>query len=134
MSQRASSVGAIREVRESLVHLQKGFLKLPGLVADGRDMGSVIFPEAQLKVFLTAQPQIRAQRRYKQLIAKGISANIEVLTKDLMARDLRDTQRATAPLIQSEDSFLLDTSDKTVLQAVEQIITWFQKSQSSNKQ
>jgi cytidylate kinase len=93
----------------------------------------VIFPQAQLKVFLTAQPQIRAQRRYKQLIAKGISANIEVLTEELMARDLRDMQRATAPLIQSEDAFLLDTSDKTVIQAVEQIIDWFQKSQSISK-
>jgi cytidylate kinase len=133
MSQRASSVGAIVEVRESLVQLQKGFLKSPGLVADGRDMGSVIFPQAQLKVFLTAEPQIRAQRRYKQLIAKGISANIEVLTEELMARDLRDMQRATAPLIQSEDAFLLDTSDKTVVQAVEQIIDWFQKSQSTSK-
>jgi len=133
MSQRASSVGAIVEVRESLVQLQKGFLKPPGLVADGRDMGSVIFPQAQLKVFLTAQPQIRAQRRYKQLIAKGISANIEVLTEELMARDLRDMQRANAPLIQSEDAFLLDTSDKTVIQAVEQIIDWFQKSQSMSQ-
>jgi len=93
----------------------------------------VIFPQAQLKVFLTAQPQIRAQRRYKQLIAKGISANIQVLTEELMARDLRDMQRATAPLIQSEDAFLLDTSDKTVIQAVEQIIDWFQKSQSMSQ-
>ena len=126
MGQRASSVGAIPAVREALFSLQKGFLKEPGLVADGRDMGSVIFPEAQLKVFLTATPQIRAQRRYKQLIAKGISANIDILTQDLVERDLRDTQRETAPLVQSEDAFLLDTSNKTIEAAVQQIIVWYQ--------
>ena len=126
MGQRASSVGAIPAVREALFSLQKGFLKEPGLVADGRDMGSVIFPEAKLKVFLTATPQIRAQRRYKQLIAKGISANIDILTQDLVERDLRDTQRETAPLVQSEDAFLLDTSNKTIEAAVQQIIVWYQ--------
>jgi cytidylate kinase len=126
MGQRASSVGAIPAVREALFSLQKGFLKPPGLVADGRDMGTVIFPEAELKVFLTATPQIRAQRRYKQLIAKGISANIDILTQDLVERDLRDTQRETAPLVQSEDAFLLDTSTKTIEEAVHQIIVWFQ--------
>jgi len=126
MGQRASSVGAIAAVREALFSLQKGFLKPPGLVADGRDMGTVIFPEAELKVFLTATPQIRAQRRYKQLIAKGISANIDILTQDLVERDLRDTQRETAPLVQSEDAFLLDTSTKTIEEAVHQIIVWFQ--------
>ena len=125
MGQRASSVGAIPAVREALFSLQKGFLKPPGLVADGRDMGTVIFPEAELKVFLTAIPQIRAQRRYKQLIAKGISANIDILTQDLVERDLRDTQRETAPLVQSEDAFLLDTSTKTIEEAVHQIIVWY---------
>ncbi len=127
MGKRASSAGAVPEVREALIELQKSFLKPPGLVADGRDMGSVIFPQAQLKVFLTADAKIRAQRRYKQLIAKGISANIEVLTKDLVERDLRDTQRETAPLVQSEDAFLLDTTDQTIDEAVSQIIAWYQK-------
>jgi cytidylate kinase len=127
MGKRASSAGAVPEVREALIQVQKSFLKLPGLVADGRDMGSVIFPQAQLKVFLTADAQIRAQRRYKQLIAKGISANIVVLTKDLVERDLRDTQRETAPLVQSEDAFLLDTSDQTIEEAVNCIIGWYQQ-------
>jgi len=125
MGQRASSVGAIPAVREALFSLQKGFLKPPGLVADGRDMATVIFPEAELKVFLTATPQIRAQRRYKQLIAKGISANIDILTQDLVERDMRDTQRETAPLVQSEDAFLLDTSNQTIEEAVKQIIVWY---------
>jgi len=125
MGQRASAVGAIPQVRQALVELQKSFLSLPGLVADGRDMGTVIFPQAQLKVFLTASAQIRAQRRYKQLIAKGISANIDILTKDLLDRDQRDTQRSTAPLIQSEDAYLLDTSDLSIDQAVQKILKWY---------
>jgi len=126
MGQRASAVGAIPQVRMALVELQKSFLSAPGLVADGRDMGTVIFPEAVLKVFLTASAQIRAQRRYKQLIAKGISANIDILTNDLLERDQRDTQRSTAPLIQSEDAYLLDTSDLTIDQAVHQIVSWYE--------
>jgi cytidylate kinase len=125
MGQRASAVGAIPQVRQALVELQKSFLALPGLVADGRDMGTVIFPQAQLKVFLTASAQIRAQRRYKQLIAKGISANIDILTKDLLDRDQRDTHRSTAPLIQSEDAYLLDTSDLSIDQAVQKILKWY---------
>lgn len=126
MGLRASSVGAIPEVRDALFQLQRSFLKPPGLVADGRDMASVVFPEAQLKVFLTAEATIRAERRYKQLIAKGISANIESLTQDLVARDLRDTQRTVAPLKKSEDAFLLDTSDKSIDEAVNQIINWYE--------
>jgi len=126
MGQRASAVGAIPQVRMALVELQKSFLSAPGLVADGRDMGTVIFPEAVLKVFLTASAQIRAQRRYKQLIAKGISANIDILTNDLLERDQRDTQRSTAPLIQREDAYLLDTSDLTIDQAVHQIVSWYE--------
>jgi CMP/dCMP kinase len=126
MGLRASAVGAIPEVRQALFELQRGFLKPPGLVADGRDMASVVFPEAQLKVFLTANAQIRAERRYKQLIAKGISANIEVLTQDLVARDLRDTQRSVAPLVQSKDALLLDTTDKTIDESVNQILAWYQ--------
>jgi cytidylate kinase len=125
MGQRASAVGAIPQVRQALVELQKSFLALPGLVADGRDMGTVIFPQAQLKVFLTASAHIRAQRRYKQLIAKGISANIDILTQDLLDRDQRDTQRSTAPLIQSEDAYLLDTSDLSIDQAVQKILKWY---------
>ena len=125
MGQRASAVGAIPQVRQALVELQKSFLAPPGLVADGRDMGTVIFPQAQLKVFLTASAQIRAHRRYKQLIAKGISANIDILTQDLLDRDQRDTQRSTAPLIQSDDAYLLDTSDLSIDQAVQMILKWY---------
>jgi cytidylate kinase len=126
MGQRASAVGAIPEVRVALVDVQKAFLQAPGLVADGRDMGSVIFPEAVLKVFLTASAQIRAKRRYKQLIEKGISANIDILTQDLLERDKRDTQRSDAPLVQCKDAHLLDTSNQTVEEAVHQILVWYQ--------
>jgi cytidylate kinase len=126
MGQRASTVGAIPSVRHALLSLQKSFLLAPGLVADGRDMGSVIFPEAVLKVFLTAKVEIRAERRYKQLIAKGISANIENLTRDLIERDQRDTQRTDAPLVQCEGALLLDTTDQSVDQATHQILEWYQ--------
>jgi len=126
MGQRASTVGAIPSVRHALLSLQKSFLLAPGLVADGRDMGSVIFPEAVLKVFLTAKVEIRAERRYKQLIAKGISANIVNLTRDLIERDQRDTQRTDAPLVQFEGALLLDTTDQSVDQATHQILEWYQ--------
>jgi cytidylate kinase len=126
MGRRASTVGAIPSVRHALLSLQKSFLLAPGLVADGRDMGSVIFPEAVLKVFLTAKVEIRAERRYKQLIAKGISANIENLTRDLIERDQRDTQRTDAPLVQCEGALLLDTTDQSVDQATHQILEWYQ--------
>lgn len=125
MGLRASAVGAIPEVRNVLFSLQRSFLSNPGLVADGRDMATVIFPEAVLKVFLTASAQIRAERRFKQLINKGIPAKIEVLKSDLMARDTRDTQRKDAPLIQSKDSYLLDTSEMDVETAVKKVIAWY---------
>jgi len=126
MGLRASAVGAIPEVRNALLSLQRSFLKSPGLVADGRDMATVIFPEAVLKVFLTASAKIRAERRFKQLINKGISANIEILLNDLMARDARDTQRKDAPLIQAIDAHLLDTSEMDVETAVQKVIDWYQ--------
>lgn len=125
MGLRASAVGAIPEVRNALFSLQRSFLSNPGLVADGRDMATVIFPEAVLKVFLTASAQIRAERRFKQLINKGIPAKIEVLKSDLMARDARDTQRKDAPLIQSKGSYLLDTSEMDVETAVKKVIAWY---------
>lgn len=98
----ASKIAVLPTVRHALVGLQLGFRKTPGLVADGRDMGTVIFPHAQLKVFLTASVEARAQRRYKQLIDKGFSANMEDLLMDLQARDERDTHRAIAPLVPAE--------------------------------
>jgi cytidylate kinase len=121
----ASRIAALPAVRQALFALQLGFRATPGLVADGRDMGTVIFPGAQLKVFLTASVEARAQRRYKQLIDKGFSANIDDLLEDLQSRDARDTQRAVAPLMPAEDAHLLDTSQMTADQAVEQVLAWY---------
>ena len=99
----------------------------PGLVADGRDMASVVFPDAQTKVFLTASVEIRAERRYKQLIEKGIAASIQPLLLDLRERDARDSQRSVAPLKQNEDAELLDTTNLTIEQAVAQVLSWRSK-------
>lgn len=122
---RASALAVHQPVRDALTALQRAFRKLPGLVADGRDMGTVIFPEARLKVFLTASVEARARRRYKQLIDKGISANIEDLLRDLEARDARDRSRTAAPLRPAEDAQRLDTSEMTVDEAVAQVLEWF---------
>jgi cytidylate kinase len=121
----ASKIAALPAVRQALFALQLGFRRAPGLVADGRDMGTVIFPHAQLKVFLTASTEARAQRRYKQLIDKGFSANIEDLLSDLKARDDRDTYRAIAPLMPAEGAHLLDTSHMTADEAVEEVLKWY---------
>jgi len=121
----ASKIAALPTVRQALFALQLGFRKAPGLVADGRDMGTVIFPHAQLKVYLTASVAARAQRRYKQLIDKGFSANIEDLLSDLQARDDRDTHRAIAPLVPAEGAHILDTSDMTANEATEEVLKWY---------
>ena len=121
----ASKIATFHAVRHALLGLQLGFRKAPGLVADGRDMGSVIFPHAVLKVFLTASVAARAERRYKQLIAKGISANMDDLLKDLQARDGRDTNRAVAPLVPPEGALVLDTSAINADQAVAQVLAWY---------
>ncbi|MFZ3287805.1 MAG: (d)CMP kinase [Telluria sp.] len=121
----ASKIAALPSVRQALYALQLGFRKAPGLVADGRDMGTVIFPHAPLKVYLTASVQARAQRRYKQLIDKGFSANMEDLLSDLQARDDRDTQRAIAPLVPAEDARILDTSNMTADEAIEEVLKWY---------
>ncbi|MGX9714848.1 (d)CMP kinase [Janthinobacterium lividum] len=121
----ASKIAVLPTVRHALVGLQLGFRKTPGLVADGRDMGTVIFPHAQLKVFLTASVEARAQRRYKQLIDKGFSANMEDLLMDLQARDERDTHRAIAPLVPAEGAHVLDTSEMTADVAVETVLKWY---------
>ena len=123
----ASQIAVYPEVRDALLALQRGFRRDPGLVADGRDMASRIFTDAVLKVFLTASVQARAERRYKQLIAKGISARIGILLQDLQERDARDIQRATAPLKQVEGAHLLDTSNLSIDQAVEQVLSWYQE-------
>jgi cytidylate kinase len=121
----ASRIATLPQVRQSLVGLQLGFRKGPGLVADGRDMGTVIFPGAVLKVFLTATPEARAERRYKQLIGKGFSATMQDLLKDLQERDARDANRSVAPLKPAEGAHILDTSDMTVDQAVGQVLNWY---------
>ena len=121
----ASKIATFPAVRHALVGLQLGFRKAPGVVADGRDMGSVIFPHAQLKVFLTASVAARAGRRYKQLIDKGFSANMEDLLMDLQARDDRDTNRAIAPLVPAEGAHVLDTSKMTADEAVDQVLQWY---------
>ena len=124
MSVGASKVAVLPPVREALLFRQRVFNKAPGLVGDGRDMGSVVFPKAQLKVFLTASAEARAERRYKQLIEKGFSANLADLLEDLKQRDERDAQRSVAPLRQEPDAKLLDTTHLTVEQAVKQVLDW----------
>ncbi|HNE60225.1 MAG TPA: (d)CMP kinase, partial [Ottowia sp.] len=125
----ASRVSALPAVRQALLALQRDFARLPGLVADGRDMGTVVFPDARLKVFLTADAAQRAERRYKQLISKGISANIDSLRADLEARDARDRDRAAAPLKAAPDALLLDNSLLSIAQSVEQVLSWWQARQ-----
>ncbi|MFH1657967.1 MAG: bifunctional 3-phosphoshikimate 1-carboxyvinyltransferase/cytidylate kinase [Pseudomonadota bacterium] len=120
----ASKVAALPAVREALLFRQRVFNKAPGLIGDGRDMGSVVFPRAVLKVFLTASAEARAERRYKQLIEKGFSANLADLLLDLKQRDERDSQRSVAPLRQEADAKLLDTTHLTIEQAVNQVLEW----------
>lgn len=124
----ASAIAALPAVRAALVDLQRGYRRAPGLVADGRDMGTVIFPSATLKVFLTASAATRAERRYKQLISKGIPANISTLRAELEARDERDRNRSVAPLKPAEDALLLDNSELTVEASMEQVLeAWEQR-------
>ena len=122
----ASKVSALPAVRTALVALQHSFRRLPGLVADGRDMGTVIFPDARLKVYLTASAAHRADRRYKQLISKGISATLEGLRADLEARDARDSSRSVAPLKPAEDALLLDNSEQSIEESVAQVLRWWE--------
>ena len=123
---RASALAIHPEVRLALVDLQHSFRQFPGLVADGRDMASVIFPDAVLMVFLTATASARAERRYKQLIAKGISAKLSDLLQDLQERDARDSSRGTAPLLVADGAKVLETSDLSIDQAVRTVLDWYQ--------
>ena len=123
----ASRVSALPAVRSALQGLQLAFRRPPGLVADGRDMGTVVFPAAQLKVYLTASAAQRAERRHKQLISKGISANIADLRADLEMRDARDKNRAVAPLKPAEDALLLDNSNLSIEDSVAQVLAWWQE-------
>lgn len=121
----ASVVAAIPEVRRALLSRQHGFHQVPGLVADGRDMGTVVFPAADLKIFLTASAEERAKRRHKQLKEKGISANLRHLSADISARDERDSQRAVSPLKPAEDAVVIDTSEmdiETVVGSIRELV------------
>ena len=119
----ASAIASIPEVRQALVDKQHAFRRRPGLVADGRDMGTVIFPDAGFKVFLTASAAQRAQRRYKQLKDKGVSVSLDGLLCEILARDARDAERAVAPLKPAEDAVLIDTTDVPVERVVERVLS-----------
>lgn len=121
----ASQVAAYEPLRDALLQRQRAFRQSPGLVADGRDMGTVVFPAAPLKIFLTASVQARADRRYKQLIDKGIAVKIEAILKDLEARDQRDSSRAVAPLRAAVDAFVIDSSCLSIDETVAQVLTYW---------
>jgi CMP/dCMP kinase len=124
---RASEIAPMPAVRQALLKRQRAFRQPPGLVADGRDMGTVVFPDAALKIFLTASPEVRAQRRYKQLIEKGIAANLGALSRDLAERDARDANRAVAPLVPAPDSQVLDSSALSIEAVVDRILKSWQQ-------
>ncbi len=119
---RASKVAAIPAVREALLQRQRDFAVEPGLVADGRDMGTTVFPDAPMKVFMTASAEERAERRYKQLKDKGINANIAALVADLKQRDEQDANRAVSPLKPADDAILLDTTSMTIQQVTDRLL------------
>lgn len=123
----ASKVAALPAVRAALLDRQRAYRQAPGLVADGRDMGTVIFPDAPAKVFLTASAEARAERRYKQLIEKGNSASLPALVADMRARDARDTARAVAPLKPAPDALLLDTTHMDIALAVEAVLAHYRE-------
>lgn len=120
----ASAVAAVPAVREALLARQRAFAIPPGLVADGRDMGTVVFPDAVLKVFLTASPEARAERRHKQLIEKGISVSLRDLSKGISDRDERDASRSVAPLRPADDARVLDSTDLRPAQVVHRVLDW----------
>jgi cytidylate kinase len=130
MSRGASEVAVHPAVRRALLDLQHSFRQAPGLVADGRDMATVVFPDAETKIYLTASAEVRAERRYKQLMSKGIHANLNDILQDLQKRDARDQQRLVAPLQQSADARLLETSQLTIEQAVQAVLKYRQTNSS----
>ena len=121
----ASRIAALPGVRRSLLERQRAFRRPPGLVADGRDMGTVVFPDAALKIYLTATPEERAERRYKQLMAKGMGASMAALLQDIIGRDARDGKRATAPLRKAEDAVLIDTTGVPAADAVARVLALY---------
>ena len=127
VSRAASQVAVHPRVRQALLELQRSRRQPPGLVADGRDMGTVVFPDATLKVYLTASVEARAERRYKQLIEKGFPANIATLSQELRARDARDSGRTASPLKPANDAYQLDSSGLTIEEVVNQVLDWYAK-------
>ncbi len=123
----ASRIATLPKVRAALMERQRAFRQHPGLVADGRDMGSVVFPDAVLKIFLTATSEERAARRYKQLMEKGMGATMAALLKEIRERDQRDMQRAAAPLKKSADAVLIDTTKRTAAEAVAQVLALYKQ-------
>jgi cytidylate kinase len=123
----ASRIATLPKVRAALLERQHAFRQPPGLVADGRDMGSVVFPDAVLKIYLTAAPEERAARRYKQLMDKGMGATMAALLKEIRERDLRDVHRATAPLKKSADAVLIDTTKQSAADAVAQVLALYKQ-------
>ena len=123
----ASRVAALQPVRDALLERQRTFRQPPGLVADGRDMGTVVFPDATLKIFLTADAEERARRRYKQLIDKGMSASMDALLEDIRSRDARDTQRSAAPLSKASDAHELDTTGLTIDESVAEVLKLYRR-------
>jgi CMP/dCMP kinase len=118
----ASKIAAYGLVREALLHKQRAFQQPPGLVADGRDMGTVVFPQAEYKIFLTASSDVRAERRYKQLKEKGIDVSLKTIRSELDERDQRDTARSHAPLAMADDAVLIDTSELTIEEVIERVV------------
>jgi len=127
--QSASLVAAIPAVRDALLARQRDFLMAPGLVADGRDMGTVVFTDAPVKIFLTASAECRAERRYQQLINKGVGANMRALLESIKARDERDQNRLVAPLVPADDAFIVDSSHLNIEQVVAQVFDFIKKKQ-----
>ena len=123
----ASRIAEMRAVREALLERQRDFRQPPGLVADGRDMGTVVFPDAVLKIFLTATPEERAARRHKQLMQKGMGANMAALLEEIRARDARDSERAAAPLKKAADAIRLDTTRITAAEAIAQVLALYKQ-------
>ncbi|RTE87295.1 MULTISPECIES: (d)CMP kinase [Gammaproteobacteria] len=132
MGQTASKIAALPRVREALLRRQRGFRELPGLVADGRDMGTVVFPDAQAKIFLTASPEERAKRRFLQLQEKGVDAKMNNLVVEIKERDDRDMNRSVAPLKAAEGSLILDSTDKSIESVLKEVLE-FAHSQISGK-
>ncbi len=128
----ASTIAVLPRLREALLARQRAFRQVPGLAADGRDMGTVVFPDARVKVFLTASAEERANRRYKQLIEKGLSANLSQILQDLQERDARDAARTAAPMQHAPDAVLIDTTGMTIAAVVQQVLDLY--SQASGNQ